>query len=182
MFCPSCGQQQASEDTRFCSRCGFLLTGTSHLIASGGVLPQTLPNFDPNIISPRKRGLKQGGLLLIIGMIIVPLVALLVDAVHGPDLIVAVLALVTFWGGILRMLYALFFESKIPQISANESVLPKVVQNALPGNKNSNALPPQQTMPVSSYESPVNGNWRDTKDFAQPSVTEHTTKFFERDK
>ena len=25
MFCPNCGQQQASESTRFCSRCGFKL-------------------------------------------------------------------------------------------------------------------------------------------------------------
>lgn len=182
MFCPSCGQQQTSEDTRFCSRCGFLLTGTSHLIASGGVLPQLPANYDPNIISPRKRGLKQGGLLLLFGMIIVPLVALLVEAARGPDIIVAVLALVTFWGGILRMLYALFFESKFPQIPANESVLPKAVQNVLPGNKNSNALPPQQSMPVSSYAPPASGNWRETKDLVQPSVTEHTTKFFERDR
>lgn len=182
MFCPSCGQQQITEDTRFCSRCGFLLTGTSQLIANGGVLPQLQANFDPNIISPRKRGLKQGGLLLLFGMIIVPLVALLVEAARGPVEIVAAIALVTFWGGILRMLYALLFESKFPQIPANESVLPKAVQNALPGNKNSKALPPQQSMPVFSYEPPVNGNWRDTKDLAQPSVTEHTTKFFERDK
>jgi hypothetical protein len=31
-------------------------------------------------------------------------------------------------------------------------------------------------MPVSSYAPPENGNWRDTKDLVQPSVTEHTTK------
>ncbi len=31
MFCPQCSQEQISEDTRFCSRCGFLMTGVSQL-------------------------------------------------------------------------------------------------------------------------------------------------------
>ncbi len=61
MFCPRCGQEQISEETRFCSRCGFMLTIVSEVVANGGVLPQSLSFPDAEMISsPRKRGLKQG--------------------------------------------------------------------------------------------------------------------------
>ena len=32
MFCPRCGQEQISDEMRFCSRCGFQLTGVSELL------------------------------------------------------------------------------------------------------------------------------------------------------
>jgi hypothetical protein len=32
MFCPKCGQEQASESVRFCSRCGFRLNGFEEAI------------------------------------------------------------------------------------------------------------------------------------------------------
>ena len=32
MFCPQCGQEQASESVRFCSRCGFRLNGFEEAI------------------------------------------------------------------------------------------------------------------------------------------------------
>src|SRR5688572_32658153 len=40
MHCPRCGQQQVTEETRFCSRCGFQLGLVAELLAHGGVLPQ----------------------------------------------------------------------------------------------------------------------------------------------
>src|SRR6185436_9773529 len=36
MFCPNCGQERISEATSFCSRCGYLLTGTADLLKIGG--------------------------------------------------------------------------------------------------------------------------------------------------
>ena len=40
MHCPSCGQQQVSLETKFCSRCGFPLGVVSEVLAHGGFLPQ----------------------------------------------------------------------------------------------------------------------------------------------
>jgi uncharacterized membrane protein YvbJ len=40
MHCPRCGQQQLSEETRFCSRCGFQLGIVSELLLHDGWLPQ----------------------------------------------------------------------------------------------------------------------------------------------
>ena len=34
MFCPQCGHQQVSNETRFCSRCGLSLTLMTHLLAN----------------------------------------------------------------------------------------------------------------------------------------------------
>ena len=38
MYCPNCGQQQISEEMRFCSRCGLALSGLAEWLA-GGRLP-----------------------------------------------------------------------------------------------------------------------------------------------
>lgn len=35
MYCPKCGHQQATDDTRFCSRCGIALGMATELIAGG---------------------------------------------------------------------------------------------------------------------------------------------------
>jgi uncharacterized membrane protein YvbJ len=75
MFCPVCSQEQVNDEVRFCSRCGFLLTGVSQIIANGGAFPQISNNNDPNAISPRKKGIKQGALLLFLSFIVVPLLA-----------------------------------------------------------------------------------------------------------
>lgn len=40
MYCPCCGQQQVSEETKFCSRCGFPLGLISEILTHGGFLPQ----------------------------------------------------------------------------------------------------------------------------------------------
>ena len=38
MFCPKCSQQQASDDVRFCSRCGFQMHVVAHLLETNGAL------------------------------------------------------------------------------------------------------------------------------------------------
>src|SRR4051794_18056571 len=40
MFCPRCGQQQISDLTKFCSRCGLQLGLVAELLEHGGFLPQ----------------------------------------------------------------------------------------------------------------------------------------------
>ena len=43
------------------------------------------------------------------------------------------------------------------------------------------ALPPQQSIPVSMYDTPRAGNWRDTNDLDPVSVTENTTKLLTKE-
>lgn len=181
MFCPTCGQRQISEETRFCSRCGFLLTGVTQLIVNGGALPQILPPSEPKAMSPRKRGLRQGGMLFMSGILIVPLLGIiLVGILNFEGYAVGIAALITFLGGILRMIFALMFESNQPYGATLEENVLHTAQNFLGKNKSAGALPPQQSIPTSTYVPPAAGNWRDTNDLnAQPSITENTTKFLD---
>ena len=42
MFCPRCGQEQASGELRFCSRCGLPMGIIAEVLANGETLPQLL--------------------------------------------------------------------------------------------------------------------------------------------
>lgn len=181
MFCPICGQEQISEETRFCSRCGFLLTGIAQVVAKGGALPQFINPNDPKAMSPRKKGIKQGGILMLSGLIIVPLVAILSDILRFDGIIIGLVAILTFWGGLLRIIYAAIFESSEPNEKTLEENVLSSAKTLLGKKKEQNALPPSQSIPTSGYVPPNQANWRDTNDLAQPSVTEETTKLLEKD-
>jgi hypothetical protein len=182
MFCPTCGQRQISEETRFCSRCGFLLTGVGELIKNGGALPQFLQlGGGAKPMTPRRKGLRQGAMLFMSGILIVPLLAIiLVGVLNFEGFAVGIAALLTFLGGILRMIFALMFESNQPYGTTLEEDVLNTAQNFLNKNKSAAALPPQQSIPTSTYVPPAAGNWRDTNDLnAASSVTENTTKFLD---
>lgn len=111
MFCPQCGQQQVSSDVRFCSRCGFLLTAVTGLLATGGVLPAA-PS-DALRETPRRRGLRQGTMMFLIGLVLTPVIAILAGpgpARAFPRALIPLSGIIFIFGGFLRMLYALIFE------------------------------------------------------------------------
>lgn len=181
MFCPTCGQQQISEETRFCSRCGFLLSGVAELIHNGGAYPQAIQPLKAKKDSPRKRGLKQGLFIFLLSFLVVPLTAIFTIAIDAREpFLVAIAAILLTVGGLLRMAYALMFESSEPYGATLEENALNAAQNFLGKNKSAAALPPQQSIPTSTYVPPTAGNWRDTNDLnATPSVTENTTKFLD---
>ena len=85
MFCPRCGQQQATDSMRFCSRCGFAMEGTMHVLAHGGMLPVYQGPAGEKTISARRRGVKQGALLMLIGVLLVPILAIMADSLTMSD-------------------------------------------------------------------------------------------------
>lgn len=178
MYCPTCGQRQLAENVRFCSSCGFLLTGISEVILNNGEIPgrnnQISEIFQD---SPRKKGLKQGAMILLVGMLlIVPLISMLHIMTNTEPYIAAIATIISFFGGILRMIYAMMFESKFPMVNPQNSAVFEKNQNFIEGQQNFHALPAQQSIPVSDYISPQPGNWRTTNDLVQPSITDKTTK------
>lgn len=168
MFCPNCGQEKTGPETHFCSKCGFLLTGTATLLRTGGSLPETSGN--PKTGSKRKRGLKQGLFIFLLTFLVVPIVAMIsVWSRIGPEL-VSLISVALFMGGLLRMAYAWLLEE-----DSAAAAQPSQAQNQISG-AGYNALPPQQTTPVPSYVASRPGNWRDTNDLEPASVTESTTR------
>lgn len=177
MFCPNCGQEKLSPDTNFCSRCGFLLTGTLELLQSGGVTATAAKST-----SPRARGLKQGLFIFLLTFLVVPIVAIVTLAVEAREpFIVAITAILLFVGGLLRMAYALMFEEGGGKTAASTDDFLTAAQGHLSKPSSAGALPPQQSVPASAYAAPHAGNWRDTNDLQPVSVTEGTTRLLEKD-
>jgi len=176
MFCPNCGQEKLSPDTNFCSRCGFLLTGTLELLQSGGTssAPATKPAS-----SPRTRGLKQGLFIFLLTFLVVPIVAIFTVAINAEPFAVAISAIALFVGGLLRMVYALMFEESAPKAGSTDDFLTAAQLHMK--RPASSALPPQRDLPVSDFAPPTAGHWRDTNDLQPSSVTEGTTKLLEKD-
>src|SRR5262249_40310063 len=116
MHCPQCGQQQTSEVVRYCSRCGFPLDGVIHLLAHNGMLPTIAGGEGKHEISARRRGVRQGGILFLTGILLVPIMGVLSHYSDSNfiELLTAIAALLCFVGGPLRMLYAALFEEPAP--------------------------------------------------------------------
>jgi hypothetical protein len=178
MFCPQCGLKQVANDVRFCSSCGFQLNVVSGLLMTGGHLSaQAQASAGPRRLSPRQKGVRQGAMLMLSTMLIVPLVGLIGVALMGlPGEVAGIAAVTCFVGGLLRILYALLLEEKhvadaAPALSPGYTPPPSMPAYMNPSAHGS-ALPPQQS--ASAYRPPARV---DTGELAQrPSVTENTTR------
>ena len=175
MYCPRCSQEKVNEGSKFCSRCGFLMEGMKDVVIKGGLPKAILDQSDPNAISPRWAGVKQGGLLMLSSLILVPLLGILTAIFNGEGFIVGITAIITFWGGFLRILYALIFQSGI-RTTEKESFTESVKHTLTGQTQKQKVLPPQQSVPISqSYQPPI-GKWRETNDLQPSSVTEEKTQ------
>jgi hypothetical protein len=176
MFCPQCGQEKISMETNYCSRCGFLLVAVGDLLQTGGINPHAVSTRTPTTLSPRKRGIKQGLFLFLSTFLFAPLMGMISLALKIEPFPVGIAVVVCFIGGLLRMVYALMFESAEPGVPILEE---KVIANASLPPTRPNVLPSQNTVPAAQYFKPTAGNWRDTNDLQPASVTENTTKLLE---
>lgn len=165
-------------DTNYCSRCGFLLAAVGDLLQTGGVNPLATTRTSSKQ-SPRRRGLKQGLFLFLMTFLVAPLLGMISLALNVEPIAAGIGVIICFIGGLLRMAYALMFESSEPGVpTLEEKVLAGA--NSLHAVK-SNALPPQSSTPAANYFTPVAGNWRDTNDLQPTSVTESTTRLLDED-
>jgi hypothetical protein len=170
MHCPQCGQQQISGEMRFCNSCGFPLEGVRELLASGGVSSTIERESDQSRQSPRRKGVRQGVVLLFITMVLVPLTMLFGRQANflPPMLLMA---------GLMRILYAVIFEESAPRKKRRVNTLPDAAPSTIDRLETATrgtALPPAQSIPAASA---FNARRGDTREMVNPpSVTEHTTK------
>ena len=179
MYCPQCGQQQiGDEGVRFCSRCGFQLKGVTALLHTGGTLPQ--PGDWKRLLRTTKReGIKQGVMLMLLGIVLVPVLAILNSYGFVPELFVALTAVVCFLGGPVRMAYALLFEEGPLFRKKNKAApnVPAFVPAAVTNARRDASLPPGYTpAPVSLFD-PQRGNTAEIT--SPPSITENSARLFE---
>lgn len=177
MYCPRCSQQQISEETKFCSRCGFPLDLVAEIVENGGFLPQLADFGKKKKIFTRRNGLL---LALLWFMFFVLILAPFSDITHAPKEMTATFALLGTMGSLFLIVLSFVFLKKQPRAfdMPSQSGQTRSVKNLY--QKNQTALPPEQSIPVSTYIPPTKADWRDTNDLV-PSVTEGTTKLLKED-
>lgn len=96
MYCPQCGQQQISDQVRYCSRCGFLLETVAAVLSARGMAP---PYIQPGgqALSPRSKGVRQGALMMLSTFLVVPILGIIIVGIlDGPGEFVGLAAVTCF--------------------------------------------------------------------------------------
>ena len=177
MFCPRCSQEQISEETKFCSRCGLPLGRVSEILINDGFPSQsTGTNKDKKWLT-RKNGLWFSLFwFMIFSLILTPIFG---GVVHA-DSLALVCSIIGTMGAIVLFIASFAFLEKEPKDTENlRRELPHYNAKNLHQSQQT-ALPPQSAQ---SYVSPAN-SWKaaDTGEMFQPqSVTEVTTKLLKKE-
>lgn len=174
MFCPKCSQQQTSDETSFCSRCGFQLNVVKALLIDDGS-PQ-MSNAETQKIdrSLRKRELTFGALFMFLFALLVAAVTVDMPSSHSARIILLIIAwlVLTLLINIKPIIqYFLQAESSAGDISATEtfSNLSTKIKHA--------ALPSSHSIPAEDLITP---SVNTAEIISPPSVTERTTNLLER--
>lgn len=178
MHCPSCGQQQISNETKFCSRCGMPLGVVAELVSYGGYLPQLA---ELNKSKAKRSWLTRRNALgfTLIWFLFWLLIMCPFWGIVGVEELAGISAIIGIFGSMIMVISSFMFIKKDVKYARIDPAM-YGQQQGLGGPAQGYALPPQQTMPASSYAPPHPGNWRDTNDL-QPSVTENTTRLLEHE-
>jgi len=147
------------------------------LLANGGMLPAMPTPSGTKEISPRRKGVRQGGILLLTGVLLVPLLGMLGSYSNSGflELLTAIAALLCFLGGPLRMLYAGLFEEGAPSWQRPGPYIHPPIQ-LHQGPPVRSALPPPPVRPPTSWNPRPQ-----TGELVRPSVTEGTTRLLDKD-
>ncbi len=153
------------------------LSTVAEVVAHGGYLPQLIE------LSKKKRSLfsRRNGLAFsLIWLLFFLLIMTPFRGILGVDELAGVSAIIGIFGGLILMISSLIFLKKDMSQYPNHAFMPPMHQQNLHGQPDYTALPPQRSVPASSYGVPQAGSWRDTKDLEPTSVTESTTKLLEK--
>ena len=165
MYCPKCSQQQ-SEELRFCSRCGFPLSGVALLVQNDGLVPQSAVSETPG---RRAKMIKESGGLTFAAWTVALLSTAMWDWGGPLENVAKVAGLIFFLlglVGLLRFVYAFLFvkgESREPD-------------TALPAAQRRAALPSPQDLPLTDYP---RSNTREM--IPRASITENTTQLLDKE-
>ncbi len=137
MYCPNCSQQQISEETKFCSRCGLPLALVAEVLAHDGFLPQLADAGKKKKIFTRRSGL----IFTLFWFMFFVLILTPLFGVADIDELAAVSALLGTMGGLILLVASFIFLKKETKTPGNPNQIAGSVKNLY--QKNQNALPPE---------------------------------------
>jgi hypothetical protein len=145
------------------------------MVHSGGV-SQNAEVGGENFVSPKLLGVKQGAIMFLSGIVVVPLLGILTEMLGGNGVIIGLAALILFMGGIFRMLYALLFQPGKKVVLEEAGFVASLKQTFLGPKAVNKSLPPAVEMPIHDQFSNQMGNWRDTADLEHVQKDQKATK------
>jgi hypothetical protein len=171
MYCPNCGQQQVSEEMRFCSRCGLPLSGLTEWLAHGRAPLMRREDAQVEPMSPRRKNIRRAAKLMFFSGVLFPIFLLIGLAEEEPGALVP--PFILFFISLAWMLYARLFSDKNAPAS-----LPSAQTTTFGPAPTRSALPPPISVPVPG----VGRQQVRTNELAQPpSVTENTTRLLDNE-
>jgi len=145
MHCPSCGQQQISNETKFCSRCGMPLGLVADVLVNGGYLPQ-LAELDKAKATKWTR--KNGVMFSIFWFIFwVPLMTSVFGGVFNVEILGELFALLGVFGSMMIFIFSLVYLKPASKYMHPGTYVPSSSPSALYGQPANPALPPQPVRP-----------------------------------
>lgn len=168
MYCPNCGQQQVSEEMRFCSRCGLALSGLAEWLA-GGMLVRRAEETRVSSPSRRRKMMRRAAKLMFFSAALFPVFVLMSVAVDEPGPIAV--PVILFFASLMWMVYSRLF------IDDTAHMLNPAAQQSTFG-----PMPTRMSLTPPTNISDFGRQQVRTNELAQaPSVTEHTTKLLDQD-
>jgi hypothetical protein len=174
MYCPRCGQQQISDEMRFCSRCGLPMSGLAEWLAGSGTPAGLGTQTQVSLPSPRRKGIRRAAKLMFFSAVLFPIfLAISIGGDEGGPMVVP---FILFFVSLVMMLYARLFSSPIPRIKNQTAQT-----SGLGSRAERSALPPASDIPMYGARNFAGRQVR-TAELAQPgSVTENTTRLLDEE-
>jgi hypothetical protein len=159
MHCPRSGQQQVSDEMKFCSRCGLPLSGLAGWLVERGTPNLQEKETQVSLDSPRKRGIRRAAKVMFASGVLFPI--FLVFCLMIEEGAPMILPIIVFFVSLVMMLYARLF-------GATNSPLKSQYSHST-------------TLLAAATHTPINGpqQVRTNELLQPPSVTEHTTKLLD---
>ena len=170
MYCPNCGQQQVSEEIRFCSRCGLSLFWLADWLAGGSLPAKHVEESQVLVMSPRRKGMRRAAKLMFFSGVLFPIFLVICLAIDegGPMFLPCFI----FFIALVWMLYARIFMTETPEVNYQAPQTTTLGSISARGS-----LPPATNTSI-----PVGRPQVRTNELAQPpSVTENTTRFLDNE-
>jgi hypothetical protein len=152
----------------------------AELLDHGGFLPVLAELDQKKRFFSRKNGIVFSIFWMILLMMLIPAI---IGIVNGLSEAQAISAVIGLFGGLMIMIGSLtLLPSSAPQpvLNAQRTRALPATTGSLPAS-HKQALPLQQSIPVSVHLPPQAGMWRDTNDLESSRFTESTTRPLEKD-
>src|SRR5215467_8892486 len=117
MYCPNCGQQQVSDEMKFCSRCGLALSGLAEWLA-GGMPVRRADETRVSSPSRRRKAIRRAAKLGFFSAAAFPLFLLMSIGIDEPGPLFP--PLIVFFVAGIWMLYARLFMDDGPQTNQSQ--------------------------------------------------------------